>query len=245
MLSKTAWARAVALSSAIAILTAAIPAGAALAQETPSVALEQARRGEDGVSGAGAASGNMESGSAKRDKNGNAKSATAGGAGETATATGSEEGSSGGGEEAPPLPANADLLSALGILDDVTIYGVDVLSDMDIPVELIPAPVETSAPAAPTDVNTGGQGADGANISSEPASGSAPADVNTGGQSSDSANISTEPGSSAGPAGGSTSSAAEDGAGASETGKKRDKAAKDAGAANNTNGGTETATATG
>ncbi len=220
MLSKTAWARAVALSSAIAILTAAIPAGSALAQETPSVALEQARRGEDGVSGAGAASGNMESGSAKRDNNGNAKSATAGGAGETATATGSEEGSGGGGEEAPPLPENADLLSALGILDDVTIYGVDVLSDMDIPVELIPAPVESSAPAAPTDVNTGGQGGDGANISTDPGSGSAPA-------------------------GGSTSSAAEDGAGASETGKKRDKAAKDAGSADSTNGGTETATATG
>lgn len=226
MLSKldTAWARTVAVSSAFAILTAAVPAGAAFAQESPSVALEQARRGEDGTSGAGAASGNMESGSAKRDNNGNAKTATAGtagGAGETATADGSSDGSGGGGESAPPLPENAELLDALGILDDVTTYGVDVLSDMDIPVELLPTPVEEPAPAAPTDVNTGGQGGSGESISTEPGDGSAPA-------------------------GGSTSSAAEDGTGATDGGKKGDrKAAKDAEAADTTDGGTETATATG
>ncbi len=222
MLSKTAWARAVAVTSAFAILASAIPAASTYAQESPSVALEQARRGEDGVSGAGAAAGNTESGSAKRDKSGNGGSASAGSAGDVATADGSSGGAAGS-EAAPPLPANAELLSALGILDDVTTYGVDVLSDMDIPVELIPAPVENSEPAAPADVNTGGQGGSGTNTS----------------------NVSTEPGAGSAPAGGSISSAAEDGAGASESGKKRDKADRNADGANTSDGGTETATATG
>lgn len=159
MLSKRALARAAALTGALALLGTSLPLDAALAQESPSVALEQARKGEDGSSNAGAGSGNMSSGSASRDKNGNGGSssevATAGGAGGTETAP--AEG------EAAPLPENAELLDRLGILDDVTTYGVDVLVGMDIPVELLPEPepVETAA-SAPADVNTGGAGSSGA-----------------------------------------------------------------------------------
>lgn len=205
MLSKKGWARAAALTGAMAMIIAAVPAELTFAQEAPSVALEQARRGEDGTTGAGAASGSMESGS-KRDKNGNGGNATAGGAGEVAT----DDGSSG--DSAAPLPENAEVLSALGILDDVTVYGLDVLSGLDIPVEVLPPPPAETSPSTPDDINTGGQGSDGANVS-------------------------TEPGSGSGPAGGSTSSAAEDGTGSTSNGEKpRDRPRK------NADGGTDSAT---
>lgn len=180
MLSKHALARAAALTGALTLLGASLPLDVAMAQETPSVALEQARRGEDGSSSAGAGAGNMASGKAGRDKNGNGKSANAGSAGEVATADGSA-GSGAAPEEAAPLPENAELLARLGILDDVTTYGVDVLSDMDIPVELLPEPApESSAATAPTDVNTGGQGTSGA-----PAGGSTSAASEDGGKKRD------------------------------------------------------------
>ena len=162
MLSKNALARAAALTGALTLLGASLPMDVALAQQNPTVALEQARKGEDGSSNAGAGSGNMSSGTASRDKNGNGGNANAGSAGEVATADGSS-----GGESAPadaaPLPENAELLDRLGILDDVTTYGIDVLVGMDIPVELLPeqAP-EPEAATAPADVNTGGQGSSGA-----------------------------------------------------------------------------------
>lgn len=159
MLSKRAMARAAALTGALALFGVTLPLDAATAQESPSVALEQASKGEDGSSSAGAGSGNMSSGTAKRDNNGNGGSAsdvaTAGSASGTGTAP--VEG------EAAPLPENAELLNRLGILDDVTTYGIDVLVGMDIPVELLPEPepVETAA-TAPADVNTGGSGTSGA-----------------------------------------------------------------------------------
>lgn len=217
-LSKTAWARAAALTSALAVVAVAFPANAAFAQQTPSVALEQARKGEDGTSGAGATPGNLESGKGKRDNSGNGKSASAGSAGEIATATGGSggSGSSGGGA---PLPENAEVLEALGVLDDVTVYGLDILVGLDIPVEVLPPLAEETAPTAPPDVNTGGRGASGSTISTEPGSGSAPA-------------------------GGSTSTAAEDGAGSSSNGKKRDRSRNNADGGTDTattgNGGSTT-----
>lgn len=163
MLSKSALARAAALSGALTLIGASMSLDVALAQEAPSVALEQARKGEDGSSDAGAGSGNMSSGTASRDKDGNGGNANAGSAGEVATA----DGSSGGGAapvegEAAPLPENAELLDRLGILDDVTTYGIDVLVGMDIPVELLPELAPEPVASAPSDVNTGGQGTSGA-----------------------------------------------------------------------------------
>lgn len=226
MISKSAWAKAITVGTAFTLVSLSLPVAAVNAQESPSVALEQARRGEDGVSGAGATSGNLESGSSKRDKDGNGGTASAGGSGEVAIGNTSTDGAANGSSsDAPPPPANADLLSALGILDDVTTYGIDVLSDSDIPLELLPAPTENSSPSAPADVNTGGQGSSGGGISTDPGAGSAPADAGSGGA----------------PAGGSTASAAEDGT-ANSGGKKKDKADK---AAGGTNGGTETSTAAG
>jgi hypothetical protein len=164
MLSKRALARAAALTGALTLLGVSLPMDAALAQQSPSVALEQARKGEDGSSNAGAGSGNMSSGTAKRDSNGNGGNANAGGSGEVATADGSSgTGTAPAEGEAAPLPANAELLDRLGILDDVTTYGIDVLVGMDIPVELLPEPEpEATAAAAPADINTGGEGTSGA-----------------------------------------------------------------------------------
>lgn len=212
MMSKTAWVRAAALTGAIAMITSFVPAEMAFAQQNPTVALEQARKGEDGSSNAGAGSGSMESGKAGRDKDGNGGSASAGGAGETATADGSN-GSSG--EKAAPLPENAELLDALGILDDVTTYGVDVLVGMDIPVELLPETVaETTAPTAPLDVNTGGQAGSG---------------EAAGGGSA--------------PAGGSTSTAAEDGATEKPARERKSKeGADDSASTTSSDGGTDTST---
>ncbi len=164
MLNKSALARAAALTGALTLFGASLPMDVAFAQQSPSVALEQARKGEDGSSSAGAGSGNMSSGTASRDKNGNGGNANAGGAGEAATADGSSGSGAAPAEgDAAPLPANAELLARLGILDDVTTYGVDVLVGMDIPVELLPAAEpEATTSTAPADVNTGGQGSSGA-----------------------------------------------------------------------------------
>lgn len=177
------WTRIVALTAGVAIASAATP-GAIMAQESP-IALEQARSGEDGTSGAGATSGSASSGNAGRDRNGNGGNASVASAG---------EGGSSESAEAPTesLPENAELLDALGVLDDVTMAGIDVLTGLQIPVELLPPPVEEPVAAAPTDINTGGQGGSGESSSST---------------------ISTEPGSGSAPAGGATSSAAEDGEG--------------------------------
>lgn len=203
MLSKSAWARAAALTGIVAAVVAAAPAEIAFAQEAPSVALEQARQGEDGSTGAGATPGSMESG--KRDKNGNGENASAGSAGEVATATGSTEGS--GAPSEAPLPENAAVLDALGVLDDVTAYDLDVLSGLDIPIEILPPPPAEPESAVAEDINTGGEGADGAAVS-------------------------TEPGTGSGPAGGSTSSAAEDGAANGE--KSRDRPRRNADGATDT-----------
>jgi hypothetical protein len=222
MLSKTSWARVAALSTVIAVVSAAVPAGAVFAQESPSVTLEQARAGEDGTSGAGAASGGFSTGNAKRDKSGNGGNASAGGAGEAAVADGSTGGET---TEAAPLPENAELLDALGILDDVTTYELDVLTGLDIPVELLPPPAAEPAPETATDVNTGGQDGEGAT-----------------------SNVSTDPGSGAAPAGGATNTAAEDGSGSTASGEpKRDRPKKNAegGETGTTDGATDTATATG
>jgi hypothetical protein len=214
VMSKAALARAAATAAAVAVFAAAVPAGSVFAQQSPTVALEQARSGEDGTSGAGATSGSMTSGndSAKRDKNGNGGTASAGSAGPSTTGTASDGtgnsggggngggGNGGGGEEAssaPPLPENAEVLDALGILDDVTVYGLDVLSGLDIPVELLPAPVEEPASSVPDDINTGGQGSSGST-----------------------SNVSTEPGSGSAPAGGSTNTVAADGTNSSSGGEK-------------------------
>jgi hypothetical protein len=218
MLSKASWARIAALSTLVAAATAAIPVGTVFAQESPSVALEQARSGEDGTSGAGAASGGFSTGNTKRDKNGNGGNASAGSAGEPAVADGSGEAA---GEA--PLPENAELLDALGILDDVTTYELDVLTGLDIPVELLPPPAAEPAPDTATDVNTGGQGGEGAT-----------------------SNVSTDPGNGAAPAGGATNTAAEDGSGSSASGEpKRDRPKKHADDGAATDGATDTATATG
>ncbi len=193
MLSRTHWARTVALTTAIAFVFAAFP---------PDSVLAQARSGEDGNSGAGAASGNTSSGNAGRDGNGNGGSASAGDAGSSENTEANEA----------PLPENAELLEALGILDDVTAYGLTVLTGLDIPVELLPPPVAEPVTAVPEDVNTGGQGGSG-----------------------ETSSISTEPGSGAAPAGGASSSASEDGVGSTSNGeRKRDRQA------NNADGGEET-----
>lgn len=215
MMSNAAWARIAALFTAAIVATAAGPVDSAFAQQSPAVALEQARSGEDGTSGAGATSGSMTSGndSAKRDKNGNGGTASAGSAGTGTTDVASGGGGNGGGGEAAsaaPLPENAEVLDALGILDDVTVYGLDVLAGLDIPVELLPPPVEEPVSSVPEDVNTGGQGSSGAT-----------------------SNVSTEPGNGGAPAGGSTNTIAADGVGSSSNGEKtRDRPRKDDSAAN-------------
>jgi hypothetical protein len=204
MRNRTSWARITALAASLAIITAGLPAGSAFAQQAPSAALEQARSGEDGTSGAGADSGNTSTGNAKRDKNGNGGSTSAGSAGEGgSTDTGADS-------EAAPLPENAELLEALGILDDVTAYDLTVLSGLDIPIELLPPPAD-AVPAAPSDIDTGGVGTSGTT------SGDATVEETTTDETS---TISTEPGSGAAPAGGSTGTAAADGVGATDNGEK-------------------------
>jgi len=216
MRNRTSWARITALAASLAIITAGLPAGSAFAQQAPSVDLEQARSGEDGTTGAGADSGNTTTGNAKRDKNGNGGSTSVGSAGEGGT-TGTADADS---EEAP-LPENAELLEALGILNIVTTYDLTVLSGLDIPVALLPPPPADSVPAAPSDVDTGGVGSSGVT------SGEATIDESTTDETS---TISTEPGSGAAPAGGSTGTAAADGVGATDNGEKvRDRPRKNDG----------------
>jgi hypothetical protein len=205
MENRQRWARTAALTAGFAFVAATVAPQAILAQQAP-VALEQARSGEDGTSGAGAGSGNMSSGNADRDNNGNAGTATAGTAGDSENSGNGEAGSE-------SLPENAELLDALGVLDDVTMAGIDVLTGLDIPVELLPVPVEEPVTAVPTDINTGGQGGSGQSSSST---------------------ISTEPGTGTAPASGATSSAAEDGEGNSGD-RNRDRPR------NNDDGGTEPA----
>jgi hypothetical protein len=214
MRNRTSWARIFALAASLAIVTAGLPAGSAFAQEAPSESLEQARSGEDGTSGAGAGSGNTSTGNAERDRNGNGGNASAGEGGEGGTTE------TAGAEEAP-LPENAEVLEALGILDIVTAYDLTVLSGLDIPIELLPPPPADPVPA-PSDVDTGGVGASGTTT------GEATIDETTTDETS---TISTEPGSGAAPAGGSTGTAAEDGVGATDSGERtRDRSRNNDGA---------------
>jgi hypothetical protein len=203
MRNSTSWARITALTASLVIITAGLPAGSAIAQEAPSATLEQARSGEDGTSGAGANLGDASTGNAERDKHGNGGNASVANAGEGGT---TEPANS----EAAPLPENAELLEALGVLDDVTAYDLTVLSGLDIPIELLPLPPADPAPAAPTDVDTGGQAPSGVT------SGEATIEESTTGETS---TISTEPGSGAAPASGSTGTAAADGIGATDSGE--------------------------
>jgi hypothetical protein len=209
MLNTTNWARIAALTASLAIATATVPVIAVQAQDSSLEAYKRARAGEDGSTGVGAAGGNTTTGDeAKRDKNGNGGNASAGSGGE---ATDSAGGGGGSGEATTePLPENAETLAALGVLDDVTAYDLDILDGLNIPVELLPPAAEAPA-SAPADVNTGGEGATG-----ETASG--------GGTTSETApesGTTTE----AAPAGGSTTTAAADGEGSSSNGeKKRDRA---------------------
>jgi hypothetical protein len=204
MRNSTAWARITALAASLAVIMVGLPAGSAFAQQAPSVALEQASSGKDGTSGSGANSGNTSTGNAERDKNGNGGSASVASAGEGGTSDTTAP-------DAAPLPENADLLAALGILDVVTTYDPTLLSGLDIPIALLPTLPAGSVPAAPSDINTGGQAPSGAT------SGDATIQEDTTG---DSSTISTEPGSGAAPAGGSTGTAAADGIGATDNGEK-------------------------
>jgi hypothetical protein len=212
MRNSTSWARITALTASLAIIMAGLPAGSAFAQQAPPVALEQARSGEDGNSGAGANSGNTSTGNAERDKDGNGGNASAGSAGDGGTT-----------ETADPeaaLPENAELLEALGILEVVNAYGLTVLSGMDIPIELLPALPADSAPAAPSDIDAGGVGPSGVT------SGDATIEEVTTGETS---TISTEPGSGAAPASGSAGTAAADGIGATDNGERVRDQPRDAG----------------
>ena len=204
MLNRTSWARIIALAASLVFIIAGSPAGSAFAQEVPSEALEQARSGEDGTSGAGAGSGNTSTGNAKRDKDGNGGSASAGEGGEGGTTESADT------EEAP-LPENAEVLEALGILDEVAAYNLTVLSGLDIPIEYLPPPPADPVPAAPSSVDTGGVGPSGVT------SGDATIEEATTGETS---TISTEPGSDSAPAGGSTGTAAADGVGATDSGER-------------------------
>jgi hypothetical protein len=197
------WARITALAASLAIIMAGFAAGSAFAQEAPSVSLEQARSGEDGSSGAGATVGDATTGNAERDKDGNGGNASVASAGEGGSTEPADA-------EAAPLPENAELLEALGVLDDVTAYDLTVLSGLDIPIALLPPPPAEPAPAAPTDVDTGGQ------APSDTTSGDATVEEVTTGETS---TISTDPGSGAAPAGGSTGTAAADGIGATDNGE--------------------------
>jgi hypothetical protein len=203
MRNSTSWARIFALAASLTIITAGLPVGSAFAQEAPSATLEQARSGEDGSSGAGATVGNASTGNAERDRNGNGGNVSAGSAGEGGTTETADS-------DAATLPENAELLAALGVLDDVTAYDLTVLSGLDIPIELLPPPPADPAPAAPADVDTGGQ------VPSSITSGDATIEETTTGETS---TISTEPGSGTAPASGSTGTAAADGIGATDNGE--------------------------
>ena len=207
MTKRITWAHASALTAAVAIGAAGFPVGVALAQETPTQALEQARSGEDGTSGAGAGSGNMTTGNAHRDANGNGGSVSSAGSAGESGASGSEA------PAAAPLPENAEVLAALGVLDEVQANGLTILTGLEIPVELLPPPPAEPVSSAPVDVNTGGVGGSG-----------------------ETSSVSTEPGMGSAPAGGSISSAAEDGVGSSSNGERKRDRNRD-----NADGATDTA----
>ena len=211
MLNRKSWARVAALTASLAIITAALPAGSTFAQQAPTQDLEQARSGEDGTSGTGAGAGNTTTGNAERDKDGNGGNASAGSAGEGVTDVAGSTESADSGEAA--LPENAEVLNALGVLEEVTLYDLDVLSGLDIPITLLPPPPAEPVSAVPDDINTGGAGSSGE---------TAPGDTSTAETPStgESSSISTEPGTGAAPAGGSTGTAAADGVGATESGEK-------------------------
>jgi len=198
MRNSTSWARVAALAASLAIVAAGLPAGSTFAQQGSSADLEQARSGEDGTSGSGADSGNTSTGNAERDKDGNGGTVSTGAPGEGGT---TETGTS----EEESLPANADLLAALGVLDDVTKYNLTILTGLDIPLALLPAPPADSVPAAPSDIETGEQ---------------APSGVTGDAAISETSTTSSEPASGAAPATGSTGTAAADGIGATEGGEK-------------------------
>ncbi len=198
MLNRKSWARVAALTAALAITTAGLPAGSTFAQEAPVQELEQARAGEDGTTGAGAGSGNTSTGNAERDNNGNAGSASAGSAGEV--------GSSESADAEAALPENAEVLDAVGVLDEAILYDLDVLSGLNIPIELLPPPPTAPVSSVPPDINTGGAAPSG--------------ETSTGGTATgETSSISTEPGTGAAPASGSTGAAAEDGVGSTESGE--------------------------
>jgi hypothetical protein len=216
MLNRKSWARVAALTASLTIITAALPAGSTFAQQAPAQDLAQARSGEDGTSGAGAGSGNTSTGNAERDKDGNGGNASAGSAGEVGSTESADSGEA-------ALPDNAEVLSALGVLDDVTLYDLDILGGLDIPIALLPPPPAEPVSAVSDDINTGGVGASGV---------TAPGDTSTGETTStgESSSISTEPGTGAAPAGGSTGTAAADGVGATESGERvRDRPRNDDG----------------
>ena len=215
MLNRKAWARVAALTASLAIITAALPARSTFAQQAPVQELEQARAGEDGSSGSGAGSGNTSTGNGGRDEDGNGGNASAGSAGEGVTDVAGSTESTESSEAA--LPENAELLDALGVLDDVTAYNLTILTGLDIPIALLPPPPAEPVSAAPDDINTGGQGTTSETAPADTSTGeTAPADTSTGETSS----ISTEPGTGDAPAGGSTGTAAEDGVGATEDGER-------------------------
>jgi len=203
MQNSTSWARIAALTASLAIVTAGLPGGSVFAQEAPPVALEQASSGEDGTSGSGANVGNASTGNAERDRHGNGGNASVASAGEGGASETADP-------EAAPLPENAELLAALGILGVVNDYNLTVLDDSDIPISLLPPPPADAAPVA-SDVETGGVGA------SDVTTGDATIEEVTTGETS---TISTEPGTGSAPATGSTGTAAEDGIGATESGER-------------------------
>jgi hypothetical protein len=214
MRNRTIRARITALAASLAIIMAGLPAGSAFAQDASSVALEQARSGEDGSSGAGATSGNTATGNAKRDSVGNGGTVTSGSAGEGGTTEPEDS-------EEESLPENAELLAALGILEVVAAYDLTVLEDSDIAITLLPPPPADPVPEAPSDIDTGGEGPSGVTsgdaTSGEAVTGDATIEEATTGETS---TISTEPGSGAAPASGSTGAAAADGVGATENGEE-------------------------
>ena len=209
MLNRKSWARIAALTAALAITMAGLPAGSTVAQEAPTQELEQARAGEDGTTGAGAGSGNTSTGNAERDNNGNAGSASAGSAGEV--------GSSESADAEAALPENAEVLDAVGVLDEAILYDLDVLSGLNIPIELLPPPPAEPVTSVPADINTGGVGPSGETSTDGTATGETAADGTSTGETS---SVSTEPGTGAAPASGSTGAAAEDGVGSTESGER-------------------------
>jgi hypothetical protein len=111
------------------------------------------------------------------------------------------------------------VLEALGVLEEATLYDLDILNGLNIPIALLPLPPAEPVSTEPNDINTGGAGASGETV---PGDTSTDETTSTGETSS----ISTEPGTGAAPAGGSTGTAAADGVGATDSGEKGDRPRK-------------------